>query len=154
MKRFWMVGLLWLIMMPVQAAMDLPLATDLQALGKQAEAKQIPIAILFTAEGLKSREKLLDEALIPELRSGELDGKVLFVEIQANTDRVVKDFYGEPTPSRAFRQLYNLYSLPVVVFVNGEGDVLTEPLMSGAYDYYGFYLKQKIEAASQALKAQ
>lgn len=40
--------------------------------------------------------------------------------------------------------MYNLSSLPVVIFVNGEGDVIHEQLLSGAYDFYHYYLKQFI----------
>jgi hypothetical protein len=35
--------------------------------------------------------------------------------------------------------------------VNGEGDVLTGKLLSGAYDFYHFYLKQSINKALKAL---
>lgn len=129
----------------------LPLAKNLQLLGQQATKQNIPIALLFTSKGLKSTSKLKDDAILPALYSGQLDGLVLMREIEVNTDTTTIDFYGEAIPNREFKQLYNLTSLPVVVFVNGDGDEIHQPLMSGAYDYYFFYLKESIHASLKAL---
>ncbi len=129
----------------------LPIATNLQTLGKQALKQNIPIAILFSGKGLKSTEKIKDLALYPALLSGELDGHVLFTEIEVNIDSETVDFYGESMANKEYKALYNLSSLPVVIFINGEGDVITEQLLSGAYDYYYFYLKQSINNALKAL---
>jgi len=129
----------------------LPLATDLQQLGKKASQHNLPIAILFSAQGLKSTSNLKDEAILPLLYSGQLTGFVLMTEIQVNTDSTTIDFYGDITPNKEFKALYNLTSLPVVVFVNGEGEVIHEQLLSGAYDYYSFYLKQSINKSLKGL---
>lgn len=129
----------------------LPLAKDLQQLGKQAVQRNLPIAILFSAKGLKSTTKLKDEAILPTLYSGRLDGYVLMTEVHVNVDETTVDFYGDATPNQEFKALYNLTSLPVVIFVNGEGEVIHEQLLSGAYDYYPFYLKQSINQALKAL---
>ena len=129
----------------------LPIASDLQELGKQATKQNLPIAIFFSAKGLKSTSNLKDEAILPALYSGQLDGHVLMTEINVNVDQTTIDFYGDATPNSEFKDLYNLTSLPVMVFVNGEGEVITEQLLSGAYDYYHFYLKQSINNALKAL---
>jgi hypothetical protein len=129
----------------------LPIATNLQTLGQQALKQNIPIAILFSAKGLSSTKKLKDLALYPALLSGNLDGRVLFTEIEVNVDSQTLDFYGEPMANKEYKALYNLSSLPVVIFVDGEGDVVSEQLLSGAYDYYYFYLKQSINHALKTL---
>ncbi|WP_040725811.1 hypothetical protein [Thiomicrorhabdus sp. Kp2] len=129
----------------------LPIAKNLQELGKQATKQNLPIAILFSAKGLKSTDNLKDEAIVPTLYSGALDGFVLMTEINVNVDETTIDFYGEATANAEFKALYNLTSLPVVIFVNGEGEVITNQLLSGAYDFYPFYLKQSINQALKAL---
>ncbi|MDX1352170.1 MAG: hypothetical protein R3254_04105 [Thiomicrorhabdus sp.] len=125
----------------------LPIAKNLQELGKQAKKENLPIAILFSAKGLKSTVNLKDEAIVPTLYSGALDGFVLMTEINVNVDETTIDFYGEQMANAEFKALYNLSSLPVVIFVNGDGEVITEQLLSGAYDFYPFYLKQSINKA-------
>jgi len=130
----------------------LPLADNLQTLGQKAIQNNIPIAILFSAKGLKSTERLKEEAILPALYSGSLEGYVLMREIQVNTDSKTIDFYGEAVSNQEFKQLYNLTSLPVVLFFNGDGEEITAPLLSGAYDYYFFYLKNSINEALKALE--
>ena len=129
----------------------LPLAKNLQALGKQANQQNLPIAILFSAKGLKSTQNLKDDAILPTLYSGALDGFVIMREIHVNIEQNTLDFYGQDTPNEEFKAIYNLTSLPVMIFVNGEGDEITEPLLSGAYDYYPFFLKQSINSALKEL---
>lgn len=130
----------------------LPIADNLQALGQVALKENIPIAILFASKGLRSTERLKDEAILPSLFSGQFDGYVLMSEIHINDDRSTIDFYGDETPNIDFKDMYNLSSLPVVIFVNGEGDVIHEQLLSGAYDFYYHYLKQFINESLTTLK--
>jgi len=147
-------GLVISLLFSVNAYCDtdvLPIATDLQTLGKEAIKQNIPIAILFSAKGLKSTQKLKDEAIEPTLYSGALDGYVLMTEINVNVDESTVDFYGDKMPNEEFKDLYNLTSLPVVIFVDGEGSVLTDQLLSGAYDFYPHYLKQSINKALKTL---
>ncbi len=119
----------------------LPLATNLQTLATESKNTQTPIAILFSAKGLKSTQNLKEEALLPAIYSGVFDGLIVFREINVNTEEQTIDFYGEATPNTEFKQLYNLTSLPVLLFFNSDGEVITKPLLAGAYDFYFHYLK-------------
>ncbi|WP_319557952.1 hypothetical protein [Thiomicrorhabdus sp.] len=138
----------------VQADGAIPQAKNLQTLGQKALQKNIPIAILFASQGLKSTQNLKDLALDPIVMSGELDDKVIFTELHPNDGDSTIDFYGEKTANSEFKQIYNLTSLPVVIFVNGEGDQIAPPLLSGAYDFYYHYFKQHLEQAQKQLDSQ
>ena len=129
----------------------MPMVENLQELGKLALENNLPIAILFAAEGLKSTERLKDDAIIPALMSGQLTDYVLMAEIHVNSEKTLIDFYGEPMQAEEFKALYNLTSLPVMIFVNGNGDQIIPPLLSGAYDFYYHYLKLSINDALKAL---
>ena len=133
------------------AAEEMPLAENLYLDGQEALQKNIPIAILFAYKGLKSTENLKEEALYPNLLSGVFDGKVLFREIEVNVPKTLIDFYNEPLEAKAFQELYNVTSLPALVFVDGHGEQILPPLLSGSYDYYGFYLKRELDKAMQHL---
>lgn len=133
------------------AAEPLTPARNLAEDGKLAASKNQPIAILIYSSAVKSGRDLKDEALVPNLMSGVFDGKVLFKEIAVNEDGTVVDFYGEVLPKKEYQALFNITSLPAVVFVNSEGEQLTPALFSGAYDFYGHYLKRKLNEAMQAL---
>ncbi|WP_319379940.1 hypothetical protein [Thiomicrorhabdus sp.] len=138
----------------VQADGVIPQAKNLQELGQKALKNNLPIAILFAAQGLKSTQNLKELALDPIVMSGDLDDQVLFTELHPNDGNTTIDFYGEETPNKEFKQIYNLSSLPVVIFVNGEGDIIAPPLLSGAYDFYYHYFKQHLEQAQKQLNSQ
>lgn len=142
---------LCLVNVAAHAAEDMPLATNLYEDGQQALAKNIPIAILIDFRGLKSSDVLKEEAIYPNLLSGVFDNHVIFREIQVNVDGQIIDFYNEPLANAEFQHLFNVTSLPALVFVNGEGEQINPPLFSGAYEYYGFYLKRELDKAMAVL---
>jgi len=133
------------------SATQMPIAKNLEKTAQLATQKNIPIAILLSFKGLNSTKDLKEEALYPNLLSGLYDEAALFREIQVNTKAQTIDFYGEPLPNSLFQQLFNVTSLPVVVFVDSQGNLLTSPLIAGSYEFYGYYLKQKINQALKAL---
>lgn len=134
-----------------QAASEMPLAENLYEDGQKALELNIPLAILVSFKGLKSTENLKEEALYPNLLSGIFDGKVLFREIEVNVPSTLIDFYNEPLAVQEFQALYNVTHLPALIFLKGNGEVISAPLLSGSYDFYGFYLKRQLDEAMQAL---
>ena len=143
--------LFWSALAPLHAAELLLPANNLAEVGKLAASNNQPIAILIYSSAVKSGQDLKDEALLPNLLSGAFDDKVLFREIAVNEGGNVVDFYGETLPKNEYQALFNITSLPALVFVDAEGEQLTTPLYSGAYDFYGYYLKRKLNESMQAL---
>jgi len=135
----------------VQAATEMPIAENLEKTAQTAQERQIPIAILIDFRGLKSTQNLKEEAIYPNLLSGQFDQAALFREIQVNTDGTTIDFYGEPLANSEYQTFFNVTSLPIMVFVDAEGNQLTTPLIAGNYEFYGHYLKRKLNEALQAL---
>lgn len=142
---------LMLISLNTQAASDMPLAFNLYEDGQQALQQNIPIAILLSFKGLKATENLKEEALYPSLVSGIFDGKVIFREVEVNVPGTLIDFYNEPLEVSEFQALYNITSLPALIFVKGDGEEISPALFSGSYDFYGFYLKRQLDQAMEAL---
>ena len=131
MKSLFVSVMLLLTLTSANAATDMPLATDLENDGKHAAKLNQPIATLLVYEGLRSAVDLKEEALYPHLLSGAFDDKVLFREIRVNETGSIVDFYGEQLENKEFQNLFNITSLPAMVFVNSEGEQLTEPLFAG-----------------------
>lgn len=145
---------LWLLVLStgLKAATDMPLANNLYKDAQHAQKHNLPIAILLVHKGIKSGQVLKEEAIYPHLLSGVFDNKVIFREIEVNVSGQIIDFYGEPLPNREYQTLFNITSLPAMVFVDAQGNALTSPLFAGAYEYYGHYLKQKLNQAMIKLK--
>lgn len=70
----------------------------------------------------------------------------------ADTDAKVKDFYGDEVPASEMAELYNVTTFPLLVFVNAQGDELGIRMEnSGAYDYFPYYFRQRINQALEKL---
>lgn len=148
-RSHFLVLAVWIFMQSagVKAASDMPLASNLYKDAQYAKKHNLPIAILLVHKGVKSGQVLKQEAIYPNLLSGLFDNKVIFREIEVNVPGEIIDFYGEPLPNREYQTLFNITSLPAMIFVDAQGNELTSPLFSGAYEYYGHYLKQKLNQA-------
>jgi hypothetical protein len=133
------------------AAIEMTTATNLEETAKTAQVKNIPIALLISFKGLNSTRDLKEEAIFPNLLSGQFDDAAIFQEIQVNTEGKTIDFYGEALPNSEYQTLFNVSHLPVLIFVDTSGNHLTSPLIAGNYEFYGHYLKQKLNQALDAL---
>lgn len=138
--------LLWPFL-AVNAATDMPLASNFYADARSAKTHNLPIAVLLVHKGVKSGLALKEQAIYPLLASGVFDDKVIFRELEVNTPGEIIDFYAQPLPNAEYQTLFNVTSLPAMVFLDAQGEFLTTPLFSGAYDFYGHYLKQKLNEA-------
>jgi len=136
---------------PAVSATKMLLAKNLEKTAKVAQSEKIPVAIFLVYHGLKSGKVLKEEVIEPALLSGEYDGMALFREIRVNEATDIIDFYGEPMQAKDFRSLYNITSLPAMVFVNDEGEQVAPALFAGSYDYYEFYLKRNLNQALEAM---
>lgn len=58
---------------PVNAATEMPIALNLEKTAQEAQAKNIPIAILMGFNNLNSTRDLKEEAIYPNLLSGQGD---------------------------------------------------------------------------------
>lgn len=133
------------------AATEMSTATNLEETAKKAQTHNIPIALLISFKGLNSTSDLKEEAIYPNLLSGQFDKSAIFQEIQVNTNGTTIDFYGEPLPNSEYQTLFNVSNLPVMIFLDANGNQLTSPLIAGSYEFYGHYLKQKLNQALEAL---
>ena len=87
------------------------------------------------------------------LRSGQYVDKVLIRRVELDGNQPIRDFNGESLSVRAFASRYKVFVTPTVVFIDGEGRVLTDSLIGIAtVHYYGGYLDDAIDAALYALR--
>lgn len=126
-------------------------ATDFSVLSKQSKKDNLPIAIYFNMSKINASKRLKEMAILPMIENGILDGYVHMVQVTVDVpDEKIKDFYGEPVKPKFFQDMYNVTSIPSIVFVDSEGTEISQRMTnSGAYDYVPYYLKQRI---NQALK--
>lgn len=146
-------GLLLTVLMSAAQADDWELkeAKDFSALSAQSKKDHLPIAIYFNMTKINGSKRLKEMAILPMIENGLLDGYVHMVQVTVDQpDERIKDFYGEPVKPKFFQDMYNVTSIPSIVFVDADGNEISKRMTnSGAYDYVPYYLKQRI---NQALK--
>ena len=128
-------------------------ATSLQEDGKQSQTTGQPLLVFVSQEGCQFCQRLRKQVLFPMIRAGELDGKVILREVSLDAGYSLEGFDGVEVAGREFAAHYNVLVTPTLLFLDGQGESLTEPLVGTPnLEFYGFYLDKKIEAAAEAME--
>ena len=133
---------------------EIPLATDLQADGRQARARRVPLVILFSLPGCPYCEIVRRSHLAPMLRDPDRAARAIIRQIDIDGDQPVTGFSGERITPSQIAKAHGVRAVPVVAFWDGDGKTVAEPL-SGMLlpDFYSAYLDDAIETARARLAA-
>lgn len=132
----------------------LPYVKDFTAEGKAAQAKQLPILVLFMSPHCFYCERVLKEFLLPMTRNADYKTKVIMRQIDIGSNAKLRDFNGELTTQRQFASARKVQLVPTVKLFDGQGNELTEPIVGLlTVDYYGGYLDNAIDEALAKIKA-
>lgn len=130
------------------AAVVVPHTDDLQAEGRLAGGRNLPIVLMFSAENCGYCTVLKRDFLQPMIYSGAYENKTLFRVIQLGYGKSVRDFDGRMIDSNDLALRYKVKVTPTLVFVDAEGRPMA-PKMVGLStpDFYGAYLDEAITTA-------
>jgi len=150
-----LAGLMGLFLLsPVHAAdVELTDLVDLQADAKQAESRQLPVLIMFSASYCGYCSVVKEEFLKPMLLSGDYTDKVIIRVLEIDGDSDIRDFNGTDIDPEVFAERYNIYLTPTLVFVNPQGQELAQR-MTGVMtvDFYGGYLDDAIDRSRAQIR--
>ncbi len=160
--RKYQIHLLWLSLllpgMPSVQAEALPYVkvrepTDLQAVGQEAQQRQLPILIMFSRQGCPYCDVVREEFLKPMLRSGDYTDRVILLEIHSDSYTSLRDFNGQMISAATLAHRYRASFAPTVVLLDARGEELVERLIGiTTRDFYGGYLDEAIEQALQRVR--
>lgn len=123
-------------------------AVDLYQDGSVASRSGKPIVTLISASDCPYCEVLKESVFVGMDR----DDRIILREINIDSDLELVDFNGEVTNHRRFASKQKLVFTPTVLFLDGSGDTLTEPIVGVAnVDFYPFYLEKRIEQSVREL---
>ncbi|MFV2060819.1 MAG: thioredoxin family protein [Gammaproteobacteria bacterium] len=129
------------------------MTTNLLADAKLAQAKQIPILLLFTQQSCGFCEIVRSDFLRPMLLNEEYDSRVLIRQIEIDGDDVV-GFDGKTVSMDSFTDHYNVGFTPTVIFLDSNGKELTEQLIGlTTVHYYGGFLDDNIDLAIEKIRS-
>ncbi|MGB5178462.1 MAG: thioredoxin fold domain-containing protein [Gammaproteobacteria bacterium] len=153
MKRLYRLVLLfaaslWLAISALHADVTVPVASDLQQLGEQAQSRQLPILLTFTSIICSYCELLEQDFLQPMLLSGEYRDRVMIRKLELGPGTSVTDFNGQTIMASQLSSRYRVFVTPTLLFVDGNGKELAERIVGiNTPELYGGYLDDCIETA-------
>ena len=135
-------------------APDVPVGDDLQADGQLAEARRLPIMLMFSAIDCGYCEMLEEEFLRPMLLGGEYTDRILMRKIVLDDGSRLTDFDGQRRDATALSDQYRVFVTPTILFVNAEGRELTARILGiNTLELFGGYLDDCIETALLKLRS-
>lgn len=133
---------------------QLPLAIDLRAAGAVSATDQLVILVAATREGCSYCALLKREILLPMLRSGEYEKRILVRELVIEPETDVIGFDGRTVSSSELASKYSIKITPTVLLLDNAGKPLHPPITGiNTAEMYGFYLDRAIDQALARLKS-
>lgn len=131
---------------PARADEAVPMASDLQRDGTEAQANENAVLVVFVGEHCPYCKQVLNEFLIPMSGNQEYQQKVVMRRVERYGSQTLQDFNGNPTTHGEFSQSHGIRFVPTVAIFDKRGRLLAKPLVGlSTIDYYGSYLDEMID---------
>lgn len=129
-----------------------PLVRNLQSETSGTAGHPVPVLLAITREGCPYCARLRREVLVPMIRSGEYDERVLIRELMMEPDTVITGFDGQATTTAEVARRYGVEITPTVLLLDFEGRALHEPIIGiNNSEMYAYQLDSAIEKAALKL---
>ena len=133
---------------------EIPLVHDFTLEAKTAQAREVPILVMFGRRNCAFCDQLLNEFLVPMQHNPEYDSKVIMRQIDTGSSAKLRLFSGKNTTHARFAKANKIHLTPTIKLFDAEGHELTEPLIGlSTPDYYGGFLDQRIDEALAKVRA-
>lgn len=135
------------------SALSLKQISDLRSFAQSEALGLRPLLLVFTADDCPYCDQLANEILLPMIRSGEYEDRVIICALNLDGTSV-RDFNGEVIEPWGFAQRYNVSVTPTMVLLDDRGRLLGEPLVGVRnLDFYEGYIANAIDQAKQRLSS-
>jgi hypothetical protein len=133
-------------------AWQLQQAQNLRSIGAQAAQNGHPVMLLFTRLHGGGSDTLKEEAILPVVENGLLEGYAVMLEVTLNSGGEVIDFYGEPVSKQTLADWYNISKYPTLITLDPSGEEVSERMeTAGAYVYVPHRIKKMVNQGLQAM---
>lgn len=129
-------------------SLKIPPALDLRADGARATASRVPLLLYFSQTHCSFCRRMEEEILLPMLRSGRYEDRVMLREVTIDEDQLLSGFDGQPIDNRMLFHLYDGIVTPTLILTDGAGRALAKPLVGiNTVELFGWYLDNAIDEA-------
>lgn len=134
------------------ASLTLPVAQDLQALGRTSHKASVPILLMYASESCDYCKRLERNVLEPLRKSGIDPGKVIVRKVMLESAETIRDFDGKKRGAESFGREKGVDVVPTVALVDDKGVDLV-PKLVGYQDsgFYEAYLDEAIKVSRKLM---
>jgi len=126
---------------------------DLKTLSKQMKAEKLGLMIMFHASYCEYCERLEEDLLLPMLRSGEYDERILIRKIQIDSHNDLINFNGQTVTTSQLSTLYGASMTPTLVFLDANGEEQSERILGYTTpDFFSAYVDRGIDELTRIVK--
>lgn len=130
------------------AAVTLPVTDNLQQTASEAQAAGKPLVLMFSLPECPYCKVVRRNYLGPML--AEANPPVIR-ELTMTSRQSIHDYDGSWTTPAAIAKRYGVLVAPTLVFVDGTGEMLVEPLVGGDHQFYTAYLDRAFDESHKKL---
>lgn len=121
-------------------------ARNLQADGRDAAKRQVPILLLFSSPGCHYCEQVKRDYLVPMQKDPAYRKKVIIREVTVGATTPLTGFDGRATTEGAFAAAHQVFMVPTVKVLDPSGSEASETIVGMlSPDYYFGYLEAAID---------
>ena len=132
---------------------SVPIVKNLQADGRLANEKRVPIMVMFSSEDCPHCHAVIEEFLEPMIKSGEYVDNVIIRKLEIDGSDIITDFHGKRMSMETFTQHYKVNFTPYIKFFDSNGNELVKPIIGiTSGDFYGQFLDDAIKQAASKLR--
>lgn len=102
---------------------------DIRDTARLAQAKKLPILIMFGTDECPYCRLLKEDFLIPMLISGDYTDKVIIREAHVSARADIIDFSGNKISISKFSARYKVTLFPTMIFIDSKGEVLVKKII-------------------------
>jgi thioredoxin-related protein len=159
-----LISLVWLSSsaaqnLSAQTENDLPFVelkpgNDLEADGREAQKKQLPILMFFSMKHCPFCIEVEEDYLKPMLRNAGYEDKIIIRKVRIDGTGSVHDFNGKERDASEFSAEYKVSMVPTLILVDAQGKKIA-PAIIGIRNshYYSYELDNAIDASTQKIRS-
>ncbi len=150
-RRCHLFLILWVITGSLGAVeRSVPEVVDFQQLAQQAQQRNLPILVFFSAKHCEYCEQLEADHLGFMVNSEEYDNKMILRKLMIDGYARIVDFSGEAVLPEDFVYRYNVDVTPTLLFFDAQGNPLAKKIIGyNRGSFFGYTLDERINEVAR-----
>ena len=139
------------VSLAIAAPNELPKAENFQTDAQLSVADKKPIVVFFTLPNCSYCRIVRYDYLLPMLKQRTGKDAPVIREISVTGQELVTNFDGRRLTEAVLAERFKVQMTPTIMFINNEGEILTESILGGDHANYVALFDRALEEASKKM---